>query len=287
MPPSARNAGRCRLPITLPAMKKRERDQHPARAAADGVERAGAAAVGELHADAEHEGADDERRPDRRDRAAEARHERRDRHDGRGGDRDQQQAAEQAVGLAAHDQTPPRGGEAELGLEERDAEREAETPEARRTPAGRRSGRARPAPPAPAPRRSGTASRDAAGAPRRRIGRGDAHVQFCVGDFRRSANDALRAEAERLLQVVPLACARRQPDGSRRRSIRPSSRRRAARPAGRASPTARTSRSPPSGRCCNRPPPARPARVAAIAASCALRPQAVGRRIVEASRCRD
>ena len=58
-----------------------ERDQHAPGAAAGGVERAGAAAVGELHADAEHEGADHERRPERRDGAAKARHQRRDRHD--------------------------------------------------------------------------------------------------------------------------------------------------------------------------------------------------------------
>ena len=43
-----------------------------------------------------------------------------------GGDGDEQQAAEEPVGLAAHDQTPPRGGEAELGLEEDRAERKAE-----------------------------------------------------------------------------------------------------------------------------------------------------------------
>ena len=54
--------------------EQRERDQHAAGAAARGVERAGAAAVRELHADAEHEGADDQRWSDRRDRAAKAGH---------------------------------------------------------------------------------------------------------------------------------------------------------------------------------------------------------------------
>ena len=106
--------------------EQRERDQHAARAAARRVERAGAAAVRKLHADAEHERADDERRPDRRDRAAEAGHERGDRHDDERGDRDQQQRAEQAAGLALHQEAAPRGGERELGLEEGDAEREAE-----------------------------------------------------------------------------------------------------------------------------------------------------------------
>ena len=65
-------------------------------------------------------------RPDRRDGAAEARHQRRDRNDGRRRDSDQQKAAEEAVGLAAHDQAPPRRREAELGLEEHRAERKAE-----------------------------------------------------------------------------------------------------------------------------------------------------------------
>ena len=67
-----------------------------------------------------------ERRPDRRDGAAEAGHERRDRNDRRRRDGDEQEAAEEPVGLAAHDQAPPRGGEAELGLEEHRAERKAE-----------------------------------------------------------------------------------------------------------------------------------------------------------------
>ena len=61
--------------------KQRERDQHAARTATCGIERAGAAAVGELHADAEHEGADHERWPDWRDRAAEAGRECGNRHD--------------------------------------------------------------------------------------------------------------------------------------------------------------------------------------------------------------
>ena len=50
-----------------------ERDDHAAGAAAGRVERAGAAPVRQLHADAEHKGAGNERRPDRRNGAAEAR----------------------------------------------------------------------------------------------------------------------------------------------------------------------------------------------------------------------
>ena len=72
-----------------------------------------------------------QRRPERRDRAAEARNERRDRHDDDRRDRDQQQAGEQAVGLAAREEAAPRRGEAELGLEKHDAEREAEQRSAR------------------------------------------------------------------------------------------------------------------------------------------------------------
>ena len=100
MPPSARNGRQMQAADHAADDEERQRDQHAAGAAAGGVERAGAAAVGELHADAEHEGADQQRRPDRRDGAAEARHQRRDRHDDERGDGDQQQPAEQAAGLA-------------------------------------------------------------------------------------------------------------------------------------------------------------------------------------------
>ena len=48
------------------------------------------------------------------------------------GDRDQQQRAEQAAGLAADQKAAPRGGERELGLEEGGAEREAEDEQRRR-----------------------------------------------------------------------------------------------------------------------------------------------------------
>ena len=106
--------------------EQRERDQHAPRAAARRVERAGAAAIGELHADAEHESADHQRRPDRRDRAAEAGHERGDRHDHGCRNRDQQQRGEQPARLAAHEEAAPCGRERELGLEECRAEREAE-----------------------------------------------------------------------------------------------------------------------------------------------------------------
>ena len=148
-------------------MKNASVIDHAARAAADGVERAGAAAVGELHADAEHEGADHQRRPERRDRAAETRHQLGDRNDRSGRNGDQQQAAEKPVGLAAHDQPPPRRGEAELGLEEHRRPAQSRARSAPRPRAGRRSAPARSAPRRPAPRRSGTASRGAAGAPQR------------------------------------------------------------------------------------------------------------------------
>jgi len=52
--------------------EQRERDQHAPRTPTRRIERAGAAAVSKLHADAEHERTDDERWPDRRNRAAEA-----------------------------------------------------------------------------------------------------------------------------------------------------------------------------------------------------------------------
>ncbi len=77
--------------MTLPMMKKASVISIRPGAAARGVERAGAAAVGQLHADAEHEGADDQRVAERRDRAAKTRQERRHRHDDRRRDRDQQQ----------------------------------------------------------------------------------------------------------------------------------------------------------------------------------------------------
>ena len=50
--------------------KKQQRDQHASRAAADRIERAGTATVGELHADAEHKGADHQRGSERRDGSA-------------------------------------------------------------------------------------------------------------------------------------------------------------------------------------------------------------------------
>ena len=59
------------------------------------------------------------------DGAAEAGYQRRHRHDDGCGNRDQQQRSEQPVGLAAGDEAPPRGGEAELRLEENRAERKA------------------------------------------------------------------------------------------------------------------------------------------------------------------
>ena len=250
MPPSRRNAGRCRLPITLPAMKNASVIEHAAGAAADGVERAGTAAVGELHADAEHERADQQRRPERRDRAAEARHQRGDRHDRGGRNGDQQQAAEQTVGLAAHDQPPPRRGEAELGLEEHHAERKAEPRSARPRPAGRRSAPARPAP------RSASTDGDQERPveARRRAPRTAVRSQQCswLVSLRLVLRGGSGAEAERLLHVVP-AGARRRNRAARvggpfdhRAVVEPH-----VRPA-RASPTARTSRSPPSGRCCNR-----------------------------------
>ena len=87
--------------------EQRQRDQHAAGAAADGVECARAATVGELHADAEYKRSDDQRRPDRRNGATEAGHQRRDRNDDGRGNTDQQQPAEKAIGLPAHDQPPP------------------------------------------------------------------------------------------------------------------------------------------------------------------------------------
>ena len=105
--------------------EQRERDQHPAGAAARGVKRAGAAAVRELHADAEHEGADDERRSDRRNGSAEAGHERSDRHDHDRRNGDQQQRANEATRLPAHQKAPPRRRERELGFQKRHAERKA------------------------------------------------------------------------------------------------------------------------------------------------------------------
>jgi len=103
----------------------------PAGAAADRVERAGTATVGELHADAEHKSSGDERRSDRCDGAAEARNQRRNRNDGSRRDGDQQQTAEEAIGLAPHDQASPRRREAELSPEEHRAKREAEDEQSR------------------------------------------------------------------------------------------------------------------------------------------------------------
>ena len=286
MPPSAQERRQMQAADHAAGDEEGERDQHAAGAAADGVERAGAAAVGELHADAEHEGADDERRPDRRDGAAEARHQRRDRNDRRRRDGDQQQAAEEAVGLAAHDQAPPRGGEAELGLEEHRAEREAEHQQRRR---GRlavdqheRDQHARA--PAPTAIRNGQSRRGARAATAGSVAAMLMAVSRRV--LRRSAA-AYEPRPSVFLRSSKPRARRSRPDGAGRRSIRPSSRRTAARPAGRAPPTARTSRSPPNGRCCNRLTTGPAGSDAAIVASCVLRPQPVGRRIVEASRCRD
>ena len=197
MPPSARNDGSDRLPNTLPTHEERQRDQHAAGAAAGGVERAGAAAIGELHADAEGEGADDERGPERRDGAAEFRRQRRDRHDRERGDRDHDQPAEQAARLAAREEAPPRGGVAELGLEEGDAEPEAAEDQRGR---GRR------------PSSSTSATRIAvapsASARNRRSKRAAAPERGAASDLRgrhsRSSASGSGAEAERLLQVIPL-----------------------------------------------------------------------------------
>jgi len=81
--------------------------------------------VAELHADAEHEGADDQRRSERRDGAAIARPERRHRHHRERCDGDDDQAADQTASFTACEKAPPRRGVAELGLEKGDAEAEA------------------------------------------------------------------------------------------------------------------------------------------------------------------
>ncbi len=179
-----------------------ERHQHAAGAAADGVERAGAAAVGELHADAEHEGADDERGP---------------------------------IGAMA----PPKPGTsaatgtiaaAAMAMSRRAPSKPSASPRTIRrrhdavklnsdlrntAPSAKpstRQGRGRRlavdqhkrdrARRAPAPRRSGTASRDAARAPHGADSVSDAHCSFRL-EFPVARPSASRAEAEHLLQIVP------------------------------------------------------------------------------------
>ena len=113
--------------------EEQQRDQHASRAAADSVERAGAAAIGELHADAEGEGADQERRTERRDGAAEIVPERGDRYDRQRADGDHDQPGEQPARLPARQEAPPGRGVAELGFQKRDAEAEAADDQRRRS----------------------------------------------------------------------------------------------------------------------------------------------------------
>ena len=220
MPPSAQERRQMQAADHAADDEEGERDQHAAGAAAGGVERAGAAAVGELHADAEHEGADDERRPDRRDGAAEARHQRRDRHDRRA--RRWRSAAAPPSNPSASPRTRNRrhdGGEAELGLEERRAERKAERPAAPPTPAARRSAPARPARrvASTAASRNGQSSRGDA----RDRGRVDCVAQRSLVAAANSIRNAaqlrgwplITTRAERLLQVVPLGARATRPDG--------------------------------------------------------------------------
>ena len=178
-------------------------------------------------------------------------------------------APSKPAGLAAHEEAPPRRGEAELGLEERRRRAQSRARSARRTPAGRRAAPARPARAAAstaAIRNGQSSARQCAGSAGA-VGRSESLIGdvTLIGPLR-----GLRAEAERLLQVVPLGARRGKRAAAHRRSTRPSSRRRAARPCGRALRTARTSRSPPSGRCCNRSTTGPAGSVAAIAASSAF-----------------
>ena len=107
--------------------EERKRDDHAAGAAADGVERAGTAAIGELHADAEHERADQQRRPERRDRAAEARAPAwRPERSRRAAMAISSKPPSKPSACPRTMQPPPRRGEAEFGLEEHDAQRKAE-----------------------------------------------------------------------------------------------------------------------------------------------------------------
>ena len=245
--------------------EERERDDHAAGAAADGVERAGAAAVGELHADAEHERADQQRRPERRDRAAEAR------------------APALATGTIAA---------AAMAISSKPPRKPSAWPRtiSRRHDAVKLNSALRNTTPSAKP---STISAAAAGWPSIRTSaistRGGQHrrdQERPVETRQRAPQHGLRwQQCSWLCQLMigpaarlksrsrapsshrPSGCATRRPDGAHRRSIRPSSRHRAARRAGRASPTARTSWSPPSGRCCSRRRPDRPAASLAIAAS--------------------
>ena len=227
MPPSRRKAGRCRLPITLPAMKKRKRD----RACGRSRRRRCRACRSRSRWRAACRCRTRRRRSAATARAARSRRRSPAPALATGTITPAAMAisskpAEKAVGLAAHDQPPPRRGEAELGLEEHHAERKAEHDQrgGRRLAVDQhqrdqhRGGQHR--------RRSGTASRGAATrAAARASVAAEAHgiCQLMIGP----AAGGSRAEAERLLDVVPAGARRRDRTAAHRRSIRPSSRRRA------------------------------------------------------------
>ena len=106
--------------------EEQQRDQHAPRSAANRIERPRAAAVRQLHAGTEDKRADDQRGPERSDGAAVFRQQRRYRHHDDRADRDHDQAAEKPPCLTACQESPPRGGVTELGLEECNSETEAD-----------------------------------------------------------------------------------------------------------------------------------------------------------------
>ena len=116
-----------------------ERDQHAHAAAAGRVERPRCAAASQLHADAEHERADDDRHADRRDRAANqpaedlAVGEQRQEDDAR--HREHQHLRAQAAAAALGDRRPPRRREPERGVIEDKAGAGADQEERRLPPA--------------------------------------------------------------------------------------------------------------------------------------------------------
>src|SRR5262249_4040642 len=224
-------------------------DQHAARAATDGVEGARAAAIGELHTDAETERPYDKRRTQRRDRSAVSLAERGDRrHDKRAYDNDDQ-TADQTTRITARHETPPGGGIAEFGLEKCNAKSEA---------AEYQRGRRRRAVEQPqsdqncsgAERKTEEKPVDANG--RAPIGRG----QTCRSHENSKArirNRGLWPSSDR-----PISCARIQSAGSHCWSTRPSSRRKAWFLCDRAVRAGRTNRSRPNGPYCSSSPPDRP-----------------------------
>src|SRR4029079_896917 len=216
---------------------------------ADRVERARAAAIGELHAQAENERAYDQRRAKRCNRSTIFRAERGDRHHDERADHNDNETTDQTTRVTARQETPPRGRVAEFGLEEGDAKSEAAKNEGggRRLMIEQHKGdqdcRG-------AQRKTEEKPVDANG--RAPIGRG----QTCRSHENSKArirNRGLWPSSDR-----PISCARIQSAGLHCWSTRPSSRQRAWSLSGRAVRAGRTNRSRPSGPCCSSSPPDRP-----------------------------